>query len=106
MEAAGDGVNPEGFQMPVCRERCPLSSSCDRSWNRQPRSSQDQVCAGAPTTLDQQGCQSFSQLADYYRRFVPGYATMAAPLSDLTQKGSRKVKQFATTPYMCVHVIR
>ena len=38
-------------------------------------------------TPDQEGCQSFSRLAGYYRRFVPGYAIMAAPLSDLTRKG-------------------
>jgi len=31
---------------------------------------------------------SFMGLAGYYRRFVPSYATVAAPLSDLLRKGS------------------
>ena len=38
-----------------------------------------------PTDLDK--LRSFLGLAGYYRRFIPQFATMAAPLTELTKKG-------------------
>ena len=39
-----------------------------------------------PTSVKE--VRSFLGLAGYYRRFVPGFATAAAPLSDLTKQDS------------------
>ena len=49
----------------------PLSRLCHWSWNRIPRSNQDQVYPGAPTTPDQEGCQSLSQLGRLLPSFCP-----------------------------------
>jgi hypothetical protein len=45
-----------------------------------------------PTNVKQ--VQSFLGMANYYRRFIPGYAARVRPLIDLTQKG----KAFEWTP--------
>ena len=41
--------------------------------------------APRPTTKKQ--IKSFMGLAGYYRNFIPNFAALAAPLSDLTRKG-------------------
>lgn len=63
-----------------------------------------------PRSQTKRDVKAFLGLAGYTWCFVLGYAMMAAPSSDLTRKGSwskshgqqsvKKVKQFATTPYM------
>ena len=40
-----------------------------------------------PRSQTKRDVKAFLGLAGYYRRFVPGYATMATPPSDLTRKG-------------------
>ena len=42
-----------------------------------------------PSNLEQ--VRSFLGLAGYYRKFIPNFATVAAPLTDLTKKGSKFV---------------
>lgn len=48
------------------------------------------MCAGTLLTKDQEGCQTFLDLAGYYRHIVPGYSITAALPSDLTLKGKPK----------------
>ena len=54
----------------------------------------------APTTVH--GIQSFLGLANFYQRFIKDYATLAKPLTDLTQKdkaftwGSAEANTFAS----------
>ena len=42
-----------------------------------------------PSNLEQ--VRSFLGLAGYYRKFIPNFATVSAPLTDLTKKGSKFV---------------
>ena len=44
--------------------------------------------APAPTTRKQ--VRSFLGLAGFYRKFIPNYAEITAPLTDLTKKGQPK----------------
>lgn len=53
-----------------------------------------------PVPKTQKQVRSFLGLAGYYRRFIKGYATIAAPLSDLLQKdgfrwGEKEASAFA-----------
>jgi transposase InsO family protein len=61
----GYGVNPQGLTVD------PEKTSVIRAWP-------------APTNL--KGVQSFLGFANFYRRFIPDYSTIAAPLVALTRK--------------------
>ena len=43
-------------------------------------------CRDVPSTNTKKDVPSFLGLTGYYRRFIPNYATIAKPLTDLTQK--------------------
>lgn len=49
-----------------------------------------------PTTL--KGLRSFLGAVNYYRRYCPGFAGTAAPLTDLTRGGGRSNQPIAWTP--------
>ena len=46
-----------------------------------------------PTTKTQ--VRSFLGLTGYYRRFIPKYSTVAAPLTDLTRKNQPNVVEWS-----------
>jgi len=48
--------------------------------------------APAPTTKKQ--LRSFLRLVGFYRSYVPNFAAIAVPLTDLTKKGSPNVLQW------------
>ena len=55
----------------------------------QPQKVEALLHAERPRTVKQ--VRSFLGMAGYYRKFIPNFASIAAPLSDLTRKGQPKV---------------
>ena len=49
-----------------------------------------------PTTKKQ--VRSLLGLLSFYRRYIPGFASVAAPLTDLTKEGSRSCRSIHWTP--------
>ena len=49
-----------------------------------PEPSKVQAVLHFPTPTDKTGVRAFLGLAGYYRRFIPNFASQAAPLTDLT----------------------
>lgn len=48
------------------------------------------VLRDQPTPTDVHGLQRFLGLANYFRKFIPHYSTIAAPLTDLTSAAKGK----------------
>ncbi len=40
-----------------------------------------------PTTVNVKDVRAFLGLASYYRRYIPGFSMVAAPMTNLTQQG-------------------
>ncbi len=40
-----------------------------------------------PTPVNVKGVRAFLGLASYYRRYIPGFSTVAAPMTNLTRQG-------------------
>ena len=51
-----------------------------------PELSKVQAVLNFPTPTDKTGVRAFLGLTGYYRRFIPDFASLAAPLTDLTRK--------------------
>eukprot|EP00731_Ephydatia_muelleri_P021177 Em0013g904a len=51
-----------------------------------PEPSKVQAVLNFPTPTDKTGVRAFLGLTGYYRRFIPDFASLAAPLTDLTRK--------------------
>ena len=52
-----------------------------------------------PTTKKQ--VRSLLGLLSFYRRYIPGFASVAAPLTDLTKEGGRSCRSIHWTPVLC-----
>jgi len=58
-----------------------------------PNNDKDDKIRNAPIPTTKKSVQAFLGLTGYYRKYVPNYASIAAPLHDLTKKGKpNKVK--------------
>lgn len=51
---------------------------------------------GSKRPSTKKAVQSFLGLANYYRKFIPNYAAIAKPLTDLTRKGQRNIVTWGT----------
>ena len=52
----------------------------------------------APRPITKKQIRSFIDLAGYYRDFIPNFAALAAPLSDLTRKGQPNKVEWGAAP--------
>lgn len=68
-------------------------------WGRVlPIQDKGEVLAKAATPTTRKKIQSFLGLANYYRRFVPRFSTLASPLIDLLKGGGKGNKAIQLTP--------
>ena len=60
----------------------------------------------APRPSTKKQVRSFMGLAGYYRDFIPNFAAIAAPLSDLTRKGQPNKVEWGETQEKAYQTIR
>ena len=63
---------------------------------RPDESKTDKIQVSTPTTKKQ--VRSLLGLLSFYRRYIPGFASVAAPLTDLTKEGGRSCRSIHWTP--------
>ena len=72
---------PEAQQVPIWSATDRISGSCDRRWGNPRKLEAVHHYNKRPETKTE--VKSFLGLISYYRKFVPQYATISTPLSDL-----------------------
>ncbi|KAG6926549.1 hypothetical protein G0U57_011855, partial [Chelydra serpentina] len=64
-------------------------------WRLRPLVDKVEALKSYPTPTTKRQVWQFLRLAGYYRRFVPNFATLAAPLTDLTRSSQPKKVQWS-----------
>ena len=70
--------------MPISYGRVHLLCTCDWKRNNKAGTKRIESCEIYPVPTTKKDVRSFLELTGYYRRFIPNYATIAKPLTDLT----------------------
>ena len=67
-------------------QECPYLGHVVGRGQLKPIKAKIEAVAGFTTPKKKKDVRSFLGLAGYYRKFIPGYSTIATPLTDLTRK--------------------
>ena len=86
LKEAGLTIRPKKCQF--CMERCSYLGHVVGNREVRPEEAKMQAVSYFPTPTTKKRVRAFLGLTGYYRKFLPDYADIAAPLTDLTKKNA------------------